>query len=566
MVAHTKPSLPPCLDVHAHVSGYTVTERLTPAEGNDALDELLAVDSAGACVVLRVALDPQGAHRMRTEASLAQLHLHDGIVQSIGVVEVGGWPVQVLEHIDGIGLDQLALIAGGLPAAAVSHLGHQVALVLAELHGREPVIAHGALAAERIVVDMQGNARLRDLGRLRPQQHPRSVSPERRMGSDGHEILGPPTVADDLYALGILLVEAALGHPLEVGDVRLLDGVLPERLFDAVTVLLGPAGARLTNAGAAVRIFSELEGLYGDGQRGLRVAVERVQLGDIIPAAGLDEDVPITEPDGAPVDAVASQAPSVASDGPFSPAASDAVKNATAVKRAAPARRAVPSNARVLAVASAVLMVLSTAVTAPVWLPRLTLPSFHLTTPSLDVTPPAFLDGLIGAAARTAIDPSTIASDDVAWTPASALAEAVPVTDAIVPVADEAPRAASAVKAVVAARRAHPMNEPKAPAKAPRARSAPAKASAVVDATDATLEPAPTRVKLAIDGVSEGTRVRVEASLRSCGVREPTVGVVDISGKVTRVTTDPSNGCVERMLKRSLHGLKDSQPFELTPK
>jgi serine/threonine protein kinase len=265
------------LDVGSRVRGWTVTMPLEPSAGSMAgMTELLAEDAAGGCVVLRVPNDIDGIKRLRLEADLAHRHAHESLLQSVGVVEHNGWVVQVVEHVDGLTLDAINLVAGALPAAAVCHVGRQVALALVELHERSPVVFHGALAADRILVDDGGNVRLVDVGRARPQGSKRLISPERK------SITGKPTAADDLWALGMILAESALGHPLENDgflDVRVLAGALPDRLVDALAVLVGPADQRLRNASAAVRIFTDLEKLYGDGSKALRTALAHARLG-----------------------------------------------------------------------------------------------------------------------------------------------------------------------------------------------------------------------------------------------------------------------------------------------
>ncbi len=236
---------------------------------------------------------------MRAEAELAQQHPHKGIVQSVGVVEHERWPVQVIEHVDGLRLDTILLINGAMSTEGACRVGWQTAIALAELHHRQPVGFHGALAPDRVVVDVEGNARLRDVGRLLNAQAPSRLSPERRACEGG------PTEADDIYALGLLVAEAALGQPLELDggflDVKVIEGLLPERLVDALAALLAPAETRIKNAAAAARIFLEAEYSFGDGSQALRSALERARFGlsaDAETADGFDVHGPVTTPDG----------------------------------------------------------------------------------------------------------------------------------------------------------------------------------------------------------------------------------------------------------------------------
>ncbi len=250
--------------------------------------ELLATHTDGRSFVLRVPPDVDGAERIRGEAVLARKHKNEALIASVELVEHNGWPVQVLEYVDGMTLEALAIamssatsFAGGsaLAPQAVCRIARQIAMVLVELHERAGV-AHGALAADRIIIDGGGNARLLDVGCARPQGPHRMRSPERQRSEGG------PSTMDDLWALGVLLCDATLGTALFDGEAisdanglsaRLVSAGVSERLRDALSVLVAPMGARLTNATAAVRIFTELEKSLGDGAVALREALREVR-------------------------------------------------------------------------------------------------------------------------------------------------------------------------------------------------------------------------------------------------------------------------------------------------
>ena len=224
----------------------------------DGWRELLAEDAKGGRVVLRVPPDVGRAEALRQEAELVSKHAHASIVRSVGVVVHEGWPVQVIEHVDGITLDALVGLVGPLVPAAVGNLGRQIAGALVELHQRPPVLCHGALGPDRVLIDDEGNARLVDVGVARPASTQRALSPERRLTH------GAPSVADDLWALGVLLADAALGEAHIVDDQLHVSPAVgtppfPERLADALGCLVAPAPSRVKNAAAALRIFTELE-------------------------------------------------------------------------------------------------------------------------------------------------------------------------------------------------------------------------------------------------------------------------------------------------------------------
>jgi hypothetical protein len=257
----------------AQVHGFIVKERLdAPASEGAAppFEQLLAVDGHGGRVVFRVPADTEAGVRLRLEHQVARQHAHEGIVGSVGLVEHEGRLIQVVEHVDGRTLASWIALGGPLPAAAVCRVGRLLALALVELHERAVPAAHGALSCARVSIDRGGNVRLLDVGRADPHGPQRARSPERRRDRTA------PSAGDDLYALGVLLADAATGHvgadalddtALEIGAWR---DRLPQRLVDALGVLVAPAGERLKTAAAAVRVLSELEKHFGDGAAALR--------------------------------------------------------------------------------------------------------------------------------------------------------------------------------------------------------------------------------------------------------------------------------------------------------
>lgn len=196
------------------------------------------------------------------------------------------------------GLDELCRAGGPLGPAAVCRIGQRVARHLQEL-GR----ADGAVGPARVRIDDDGEvtlARAPGAG----DGEPRFVSPERGAS-------GTATIADDLWALGLLLAEAAQGGPVALspeGSVTLDRARFPQRFVDALTVLVAPAGARLTNPAAAARIFFELEPRLGDGRAMLQDAVRRLRVaanavtGAPAPATIFDGEMPgPLEPPRAPL-------------------------------------------------------------------------------------------------------------------------------------------------------------------------------------------------------------------------------------------------------------------------
>lgn len=292
---------PVMLHVGARVKGWTVTMPLAQPDG---WHDLLAEDANGGCVVLRVPPDLDGVAAIRQEADLAKQHTHESLVQTVGLVEHNGWPVQVLEHVDGLTLEELVELTGPLPPAAVCRVGRQVALALVELHDRAPVVAHGSLGPDRVIIDDGGNARLADVGVARPTSRKRYVSPERRRA------WARPSSVDDLWALGVLLADSIFGEARIVADkldlLPIARAAVPERLVDALAVLVAPESGRIRNAGAAVRIFTEVALRLaavgeGDGTAALRAAMrsarELSRPPDPLPRVARAENDDVTQDD-----------------------------------------------------------------------------------------------------------------------------------------------------------------------------------------------------------------------------------------------------------------------------
>lgn len=534
------------------VAGWTVLARLEEDRLGHT-EELLAADAAGACVVLRVAVDANAAERLWTEADLAQGHLSDHVVESVGVINVRGWPVQVLEHVDGVRLDALASVA--IAPAGVARIGHQLARALAEIHGKAPVVCHGALSASHVIADVNGNVRLRDLGRVRPAQSLRHLSPERLVA------MAPPSPADDLYALGVLLAEAALGHALpepaldDAGggsfDVHSLEGALPSKLVDALAVLLAPLDERLHNAGAAVRIFSNLERHLGDGQASLRRTVADAR------SAVADEDDPLDRTlktmdfaDAGDVDARTTSSSPSTTEGATESRAQIPAPPATGTAAPRPARGVEPKKGATRKISGGVVV-----------------GSLFLVL--LLAAGSVVLGNFLGRSLR-ASDPPTRTAPATAQAP-----QEPPMAAAPRPVAPDAPVALAALpigggqtdndklEGEAAAERRE-QRQPEPVSKSPKA---PKTANAE---KSAPRPPAGNPVELVLGNVPRAAVARAQSLLRSCGVRAPIVGVLHIAAsRVTAAKTDPRSPCVESMLNKALHGAVtslDGEPFEVLPR
>lgn len=171
------------------------------------------------------------------------------------------------ESASGTSLEEIARCCGALPPAAVCRIGRQLALALVTRHDREERGPHGGIALDRVRVLPGGELLLLEGA----QPALRTVSPERR--NDGRR-----SVADDLWALGVLLADLALAGAM-LDDDRLSEAnpELPPRLKDALHMLVAPEEERLTNASAAVCMLTEVEKDFGDGALLVRAALARTR-------------------------------------------------------------------------------------------------------------------------------------------------------------------------------------------------------------------------------------------------------------------------------------------------
>ena len=171
------------------------------------------------------------------------------------------------DSASGTSLEEIARCCGALPPAAVCRIGRQVALALVTRHDREERGPHGGIALDRVRVMPGGEVQLLEA----TQPALRTVSPERRAG-------GRRAVADDLWALGVLLADLALAGAM-LDDDRLSEAnpELPPRLKDALHMLVAPEEERLTNASAAVCMLTEVEKDFGDGALLVRAALARTR-------------------------------------------------------------------------------------------------------------------------------------------------------------------------------------------------------------------------------------------------------------------------------------------------
>jgi len=175
------------------------------------LDETLLKDASHAAIV--------------REARAASALNHPHICTVHEVTELDGRPCIVMEHVDGRSLAD-AIPPEGLPADLAVHYGRQIAEALAHAHDRG--VIHRDLKSANVMVTDDGRVKVLDFGlarRLRESQRGvvTEVGPSPGAADDSvggtlpymsPDVLAghPPSAADDLWSLGVLLYEMASGE------------------------------------------------------------------------------------------------------------------------------------------------------------------------------------------------------------------------------------------------------------------------------------------------------------------------------------------------------------------
>lgn len=203
-------------------------------EGHDAL--------LGRPVAVKVFRAAEAAHRERFDAEvrlLAGLN-HPGLVAVYDAGEHGGDGFMVLELVEGPSLRSTLAERAPLPEAEVARLGATVAEALAHVHARG--IVHRDLTPANVLCGPDGTPRLTDFGIARLLDTTRVTAEHLTVGTVGYmapeQVEGEDvTPAADVYALGLVLLEALTGAPAftgpshEVAVARLTrDPVVPDHL------------------------------------------------------------------------------------------------------------------------------------------------------------------------------------------------------------------------------------------------------------------------------------------------------------------------------------------------
>jgi serine/threonine protein kinase len=202
----------------------------------------------------RYAQNEDLVRRFRREAHLVQKLDHPNVVKLVDHDLTASEPYLVFEHVDGaVTLAQFLFTAGPTDPGLRLRIGLDVASGLAHIHERG--IIHRDLKPGNVLLDANQRARIIDLGLSR------SVTPDHSLFTGASDHLGtwaymapeqldnePVSLRTDVYALGLILHELALGslafstaarRPVTVQE-RLSRGVplLPEDVPDAIRRLV----------------------------------------------------------------------------------------------------------------------------------------------------------------------------------------------------------------------------------------------------------------------------------------------------------------------------------------
>jgi serine/threonine-protein kinase len=181
-------------------------------------------------VVLKVPLnDDADAHeRLRDEARVGLRLNHTHVVETLDLIEHEQRPVLVLSYVPGVAMYELRL-RGPLPPGVVLRIGRQIADALDDIHhttderGASLGILHRDVTPGNIMLGEDGDARLIDLGIARSTESRAARTKTgcmrgtlRYLAPELFE-LGEHTHASDLWSLGLVLLEAAIGRQIFQG-------------------------------------------------------------------------------------------------------------------------------------------------------------------------------------------------------------------------------------------------------------------------------------------------------------------------------------------------------------
>lgn len=164
-----------------------------------------------------LSLDGAFVRRFVEEAKIAVELSHPNIVPVYELgVELGIYYI-AMELCEGLTLTEVLMDTGPLDAAEGAYLGTEICRALDYAHRRGGIV-HRDVTPRNVLLDEEGAVRLIDFGIAAPVSTARSTERVEIFGSPGHmppeQIRGERlTAATDVFAVGVLLLEAWTGRP-----------------------------------------------------------------------------------------------------------------------------------------------------------------------------------------------------------------------------------------------------------------------------------------------------------------------------------------------------------------
>jgi serine/threonine-protein kinase len=211
--------------------------------------------------------------RFRREAELLARVEHEHVMRLFDVAEIGGQLCLVSEFVGGMSLRQLMARHAPFSAEVVASVGSQLATGVAAIHAQG--VVHRDLKPRNVMLTERGLAKIVDFGTARRLTAELTPSPAGQVGGSP-AYLAPEQVEGrsgdqrtDLYSLGLILWEAAVGRRPFAGDTstatalaRLtaeVPSVREERGENEVSELLDEVILRLTRQDPKQRYRSAWE-------------------------------------------------------------------------------------------------------------------------------------------------------------------------------------------------------------------------------------------------------------------------------------------------------------------
>jgi serine/threonine-protein kinase len=151
-------------------------------------------------------------HEVRAAGAVRHRH----VVPILDAGEVDGMHFLAAPLIEGRSLDQRIQMDGPLAAADILELARDIGAALDAVHAHG--LVHRDVKPSNILVDAAGDYLLADLGLVRGPGYTNLTRPGQVMGTVDYlapEVIrgGPASPASDLYALGCVIFESAVGVP-----------------------------------------------------------------------------------------------------------------------------------------------------------------------------------------------------------------------------------------------------------------------------------------------------------------------------------------------------------------